>query len=219
MYKHFFKHLFDYLFALILIILLSPLFIIVSIIIKIDSKGPAIFKQVRSGKDNKNFTIYKFRTMRQDNDLFDKSKDDQNTKIGYILRKTSIDELPQLFNVLKGEMSFIGPRPWVTEYAKYFTKTQMHRLDVLPGITGYAQVCGRNGLDVFKKIEADIYYADHLTFFMDLKVLYLTFVTIFSKKGYSNNKQGIHNEIEDLKKQHEKKKSNSKPKAKFNKKK
>lgn len=219
MYKHFFKHVFDFVFALILVIILLPLFLIVSILIKIDSKGPIIFKQVRTGKNNKDFTIYKFRTMKQDNNLFDSSKDDQNTKIGVFLRKTSIDELPQLFNILKGEMSFIGPRPWVTEYAKYFTKNQMHRLDVLPGITGYAQACGRNGLNIFEKIDADIYYASHLTLFMDIKVLYLTFVTVFSRKGYTNNKQGIYNEIDALKQQHDKKKNNAKPKAKFNKKK
>ena len=123
MYRKVIKKLLDLILALILVILLSPLMIIIAIMIKIDSKGPIIFKQIRSGKNNKNFTLYKFRSMIYNNNLYDTSVEDQVTKIGRILRKTSLDELPQLFNILKGEMSFIGPRPWILDYAKYFNIT------------------------------------------------------------------------------------------------
>lgn len=127
MYKRFIKRILDLLLATILLVLLSPIFIIVSIAIKLETKGPVIFKQIRSGKHNKEFTLYKFRSMTANNDFYNTKEEDQITKVGRVLRKTSLDELPQLFNILKGQMSFIGPRPWITDYAKYFTKHQMRR--------------------------------------------------------------------------------------------
>ena len=202
MYKHVFKRVFDIFFALLLIILLMPLMLIISIAIKINSKGPAIFKQIRSGKNNKEFMLYKFRSMTANNNFYDKSKEDQVTKVGKILRKTSLDELPQLFNIIKGEMSFIGPRPWVVDYAKNFTEYQMRRLEVLPGITGLAQCSGRNNLSIFERIEIDIKYVDNMNLIMDIKIIFKTIISILKREGFSNSKSAIHEELLALKNQH-----------------
>ncbi len=202
MYKHFFKRLFDILFALILIIPLAPIMLIVAIVIKLDSKGPAIFKQVRSGKNNKEFMLYKFRSMTCNNDFYDKTKEDQVTKVGSFIRKTSLDELPQLINILKGEMSFIGPRPWVIDYAKYFTEHQMRRLEVLPGITGLAQASGRNAISILDRINLDVEYVDNINLLLDIKIIVKTIIGIIKKEGFSNSKSAIHEELRTLKEQH-----------------
>ena len=169
--------------------------------IKIDSKGPVIFKQIRSGKNNKNFTLYKFRSMIYNNNLYDTSVEDQVTKIGRILRKTSLDELPQLFNILKGEMSFIGPRPWILDYAKYFTKHQMRRLEVLPGITGLAQCSGRNNLGIIERIDIDVEYVENMSLFLDIYIVLKTIKSVLKKEGFSNSKSAIHEELNILKNQ------------------
>lgn len=199
MYRKVIKKLLDLILALILIILLSPLMLIISIMIKIDSKGPVIFKQIRSGKNNKNFTLYKFRSMIYNNNLYDTSVEDQVTKIGRILRKTSLDELPQLFNILKGEMSFIGPRPWILDYAKYFTKHQMRRLEVLPGITGLAQCSGRNNLGIIERIDIDVEYVENMSLFLDIYIVLKTIKSVLKKEGFSNSKSAIHEELNILK--------------------
>ena len=201
MYRKVIKKLLDLILALILVILLSPLMIIIAIMIKIDSKGPVIFKQIRSGKNNKNFTLYKFRSMTCNNNLYDTSVEDQVTKIGRILRKTSLDELPQLFNILKGEMSFIGPRPWILDYAKYFTKHQMRRLEVLPGITGLAQCSGRNNIGIIERIDIDVEYVENMSLFLDIYIVLKTIKSVLRKEGFSNSKLAIHEELNILKNQ------------------
>lgn len=214
MYRKVIKKLLDLILALILVILLSPLMIIIAIMIKIDSKGPVIFKQIRSGKNNKNFTLYKFRSMIYNNNLYDTSVEDQVTKIGRILRKTSLDELPQLFNILKGEMSFIGPRPWIVDYAKYFTKHQMRRLEVLPGITGLAQCSGRNNLGIIERIDIDVEYVENMSLFLDIYIVLKTIKSVLKKEGFSNSKSAIHEELNILKNQN--KTSNRKKNKKHN---
>ncbi len=139
-YRNIIKRIADIILATFALILCSPIMLISAILIKVDSKGPVIFKQKRVGYKGKSFNIYKFRTMYHDV----KFGENKPTKVGNILRKTSIDELPQLVNIIKGDMSFIGPRPWITEYSKYFTEKEKKRWDVLPGLSGYAQIKGRN---------------------------------------------------------------------------
>ena len=204
MYKNYIKRIIDFVLALLLVIILSPLLIFIAIVIRLQDGGAAIFKQVRSGKNNKEFTLYKFRSMTVNNDFNDKSEEDKVTKIGAFIRKTSLDELPQLFNILKGEMSFIGPRPWVTGYAKNFTKEQMHRLDVLPGITGLAQCSGRNNLTILDRINIDIEYVNNISFILDVKIFFKTIKCILMKEGFSNSKSAIHEEIKVLENQHNK---------------
>ena len=187
-----------------MIIILSPLFLIVSLLVKCTSKGPVFFLQERTGKDGKNFFVYKFRSMHVDNDVLDFSRMDKATPVGKFIRKTSLDELPQLINILKGEMSFIGPRPWITEYAKYFTEHQKRRLEVKPGLTGYAQCMGRNGITVIEKINYDIEYVEKISLFMDIKIIFLTLYTVLTAKNADGNKNIIKTEIDDLKAQHKK---------------
>lgn len=200
MYKYI-KRLMDLILAIIGLILAGLPMIIVAIAIKLESKGPALFKQVRTGKDGKNFKLYKFRSMTVDNDVMNFKTENKITKVGKVIRKTSLDELPQLFNIIKGEMSFIGPRPWITEYYNNFNAHQKRRVEVLPGITGLAQSTGRNNLTVFEKINYDIEYVDNFSFKTDLKVVLKTIKTVLSKEGAELSKYGIKEEIEDLKAQ------------------
>ena len=144
---------------------------------KISDGGSVIFKQRRPGKDGKIFTVYKFRTMSEkteDENGRELSDVERMTKIGSFLRKTSLDELPQLFNVLKGDMSFIGPRPLLCEYLELYTPYQMRRHEVLPGISGLAQVNGRNAITWEEKFDYDVYYVDHMSFWLDLRILFKT---------------------------------------------
>lgn len=200
MYKYI-KRLMDLILAIIGLILAGIPMIIVAIAIKLESKGPALFKQVRTGKDGKNFKLYKFRSMTVDNDVMNFKTENKITKVGKVIRKTSLDELPQLFNIIKGEMSFIGPRPWITEYYNNFNAHQKRRVEVLPGITGLAQSTGRNNLTVFEKINYDIEYVDNFSFKTDLKVVLKTIKTVLSKEGAELSKYGIKEEIDDLKAQ------------------
>lgn len=201
MYKQIVKPTLDIIFSLILIITLSWLFIIIVLCIKIDSPGQVIFKQKRTGKNGKIFNMYKFRTMKiQLNDGTHKlTHDERITKFGSFLRKTSLDELPQLFNILKGEMSFIGPRPWIPEYYASFLEFQKHRVDVKPGITGLAQVMGRNSIDVFKKINYDLEYVIKISFQMDVYVIFLTLKNIFKTEQAEIKQEKIIDEINMLK--------------------
>lgn len=200
MYKYI-KRVLDFCIALILLIILAIPMIIISIAIRLDSKGPAIFKQERTGLNGNKFCLYKFRTMAEDNNVRDFSREDRHTRIGRILRKTSLDELPQLFNILLFDMSFIGPRPWIPEYYENMNEEQRHRCDVLPGITGLAQCKGRNNISIFKKIEYDLEYVNNLSLIMDIKIWILTVKTVFSKEGADAGKGTIKNEIAELKKQ------------------
>ena len=196
-----FKRLFDILVSLFGIILTLPIMIIVAIAIKLDSKGPAIFKQERTGRYGKTFKVWKFRSMAVNNDVRDFSKKDQHTKVGTFIRKTSLDELPQLFNILFGKMSFIGPRPWITDYYDNMTEEQRHRTDVRPGLTGLAQAKGRNNISIFDKINYDLEYIDNFGIIEDIKIVFLTIKTVFSKEGADAGKNVIQNELEDLKTQ------------------
>lgn len=200
MYKYV-KRILDLIIAITLFIIFLIPMIIISILIKLDSKGPVLFKQVRTGKNGKPFNLYKFRSMAVDNDVHDFSKQDNHTKVGDILRKTSLDELPQIINILKGEMSFIGPRPWITDYYENMTEEQRHRNDVLPGITGLAQAKGRNNITIFDKINYDLEYVKNYSFIQDVKIVFLTIKTVLSKEGADAGKGTIQVELDTLKTQ------------------
>lgn len=196
----FIKFLFDKIFSFVLLILLLPLLIIISIMIKLDSKGPILYKQVRTGKYGKNFNIYKFRTMIVDNDVSKLDVSDKYTKFGDFLRKTSLDELPQLFLIMTGKMSFIGPRPWIPEYYDKMNDIERHKYDVLPGLTGLAQVNGRNNINVFEKINYDLLYIKNYSLIQDIKIVFLTIKTLFDKTGVNAGKNTIKKELNDLSK-------------------
>lgn len=197
------KRAIDIIFALLLLIFASIPMIVVAIAIKLEDGGPVIYKSKRMGKGLKTFNTYKFRSMKTNREeLHSKLSHEQMvTKVGKFIRKTSLDELPQLFNVLKGEMSFIGPRPWIPEYYEWFTDEQKRRVDVLPGISGLAQAKGRNGINIFKKIEYDLEYVDHISLWMDIKCIYLTIITVLKKDSAEISEKGIKQEIEELKRQ------------------
>lgn len=194
------KFIFDRLLAIFGLIIASPLMLIIAIAIKLDSKGDILFKQVRTGKKNKNFTMYKFRTMVQSNDVHDFKKADEHTRVGKILRKTSLDELPQLFSIATGKMSFIGPRPWITDYYDNMNEEQRHRNDVRPGLTGLAQAMGRNNISIFKKIEYDLEYINNYSIYQDIRIIFLTIKAVFSGRGADAGKETIQKELDDLKK-------------------
>ena len=176
------KRVIDFLFALILLIITSPIMLIAAIAIKAeDPKGPVLFRQDRPGRYAKIFKVNKFRTMMvaTEKNGVKLSDKDRLTKVGRLLRKTSVDELPQLFNILKGEMSFIGPRPLLVKYLPYYTEEEMKRHDVLPGISGWAQVNGRNAINWNEKFLYDIEYVENFSLIMDIKILFFTIYKIF----------------------------------------
>ena len=189
------KYILDRLIGIVLAIVLLPFMIIIAIIIKIDSKGPVFFKQKRTGKKGKSFTIYKYRTM----------INDVPTKFGSFLRKTSLDELPQIYSIIIGKMSFIGPRPWMEEYFYSMNIVQKHRYDVLPGLTGYAQVMGRNNITIFKKIDYDLEYIKKYSLWLDIKIIFMTIKTVISKQGVDYTINDIKNEIKELKRSNKRK--------------
>lgn len=198
-----FKRIVDFILAVILLIIFAIPMVIVAICIKVEDRGPIIYKSKRMGKGLKEFNVYKFRSMKtKREELHSKlSHEEMVTKVGKFIRKTSLDELPQLFNIIKGEMSFIGPRPWIPEYYVWFTDEQKRRADVLPGISGLAQVKGRNGINIFKKIDYDLQYVNNISFKQDLKLVFETIKTVFSKANAEISEQGIKEEINDLKTQ------------------
>lgn len=184
MYRKYFKRIIDVTASGISLILLFPIFIIVTISTKVDSNGPALFTQKRVGKEGKEFKIFKFRTMLTFEDSFYPDGSpienyDRITKVGNILRKTSIDELPQLINIFIGNMSIVGPRPTLSYQVEKYDDNQAIRLKVKPGLTGLAQVNGRNSLSWEQKIQYDIDYVDNITFLNDLKIIIKTFVVVF----------------------------------------
>lgn len=203
MYQHVVKRILDIILAAILLVIAAIPMAIVAICIKIEDKGPIIYKSKRMGKGCKVFNTYKFRSMKHNREELKSnlSHEEMVTKVGKVIRKTSLDELPQLFNILKGEMSFIGPRPWILEYYEWFTDEQKRRSNVLPGISGLAQVKGRNGINIFKKIEYDLYYVDHISFFLDVKLVFETIVQVFKKTNAEISEQDIKEEIRELQKQ------------------
>ncbi|MBR5389109.1 sugar transferase [Candidatus Saccharibacteria bacterium] len=195
------KYIFDRAVSLSGLIIASPIMIIIAIIIKLDSEGPVFFKQERTGKNGDNFLLYKFRTMVADNDVHNYNTDDQCTRVGEFLRRTSLDELPQLFAIASGKMSFIGPRPWIPDYYDNMDKIQRQRYMVRPGLTGLAQAMGRNDLTIFKKIEYDLIYIKNYSLAQDILIVLWTIRTILSKKGVNAGKSTIHAEIGALKRQ------------------
>lgn len=197
MYKYV-KRFFDLITAIIILIVLFIPMVIIAILIKLDSKGPVFFKQERTGKDGKIFLLYKFRSMAVDNDVHDFNCQDKKTRVGRVLRKFSLDEFPQIINIIKGEMSFIGPRPWIPDYYENMTDYQRRRNDVLPGITGLAQVKGRNNINIIAKINYDLEYVKNFSFRQDVKIFFLTIATVLSKEGADAGKNTIHTELEML---------------------
>ena len=183
------KRTFDIFLSLFLIIILSPIIIFTAILVYFKIGTPIIFKQTRAGLNDKIFTIYKFRTMSEERDKNGKLLPDDKrlNRVGLTIRKTSLDELPQLFNVLKGDMSFVGPRPLLEEYLKLYNKQQRRRHTVIPGITGWAKVNGRNAISWEEKFKLDIWYVDNHSFLLDLKILWLTFLKVIQRSDISSN--------------------------------
>ena len=184
-----FKSLFDKTLALFLIILFSPIYIIVSLLIFFKMGSPILFRQKRPGYKEKIFGIYKFRTMTNEKDANGNLLPDDKrlVGIGKFIRSTSLDELPQLFNVLKGEMSFVGPRPLLEEYLPLYNEKQKRRHDVKPGITGWAQVNGRNAISWEQKFDYDVWYVDNQSFWLDIKILWLTFLKVVKRSDISSS--------------------------------
>jgi undecaprenyl phosphate N,N'-diacetylbacillosamine 1-phosphate transferase len=187
MYAGTVKPLFDFIFALVLTIVFSPLYLLVGLLILLSMGRPLLFVQTRPGRDEKPFTIYKFRTMTNETDETGALLgDEQRLKgVGKLIRSLSLDELPQLFNVLKGEMSFVGPRPLLVEYLPLYNDEQKRRHEVKPGITGWAQVNGRNAISWKEKFEFDVYYVDHISFLLDCKIIWMTLKKVFAREGIS----------------------------------
>jgi len=183
------KRIFDSLFSLISLLILMPIIIIVSILIKINIGSPVIFTQQRPGLHGKPFFVYKFRTMTNETDHNGNLLPDYKrlTGFGRLIRKLSLDELPQLFNVLKGDISLVGPRPLLMEYLELYTPEQARRHEVRPGITGWAQVNGRNAISWEEKFKLDVWYVDNQSFWLDLKILYMTVIKVFKSEGINQS--------------------------------
>ena len=192
-----FKRFMDIVLSIIGLIIISPILLIVSLAIKIDSKGPVIFKQERIGKDGKAFKIYKFRSMvvgaeKMGTGVYSKKGDNRVTRVGKFIRMTSIDELPQLVNILKGEMSFIGPRPVLTYHPwKYeeYTPEQLKRFEVRPGVTGLAQIHGRKQVEWEKRIKYDVEYVEKLGLWLDIKIFFITIYKVLFMKDNENTEK------------------------------
>lgn len=184
-YQRFVKRPMDFVLSLIAIVILSPILLIVAILVRTKLGSPVIFKQKRPGLDEKIFTLYKFRTMTDERDENGELLPDsvRLTKFGKLLRSTSLDELPELFNILRGDMSIVGPRPLAVQYLPYYNETEKHRHDVRPGLTGLAQINGRNGLNWDDRFRYDIEYIKNIVFFYDLKIILKTFLKVFKKEG------------------------------------
>ncbi|STQ88168.1 undecaprenyl phosphate N,N'-diacetylbacillosamine 1-phosphate transferase [Helicobacter pullorum] len=189
MYKNLIKPILDFILAFLLIIIFSPIILIVALLIKLKLGSPILFTQERPGLNGKIFRIYKFRTMSDERDSKgDLLSDELRLKgFGKLIRKSSLDELPQLFNVLKGEMSFVGPRPLLVEYLELYNQEQAKRHNVKPGITGWAQVNGRNAISWEEKFKLDVYYVEHISFMLDCKILYMTFFKVLKRKDINSN--------------------------------
>lgn len=192
MYKNYFKRVVDFTMALVALICLSPIFIIITIGLFFANQGRPFFLQSRPGKRERIFTIVKFKTMNDKKDDAGNLLSDAErlTKIGAFVRKTSLDEIPQLINVLKGDMSLIGPRPLLTSYLPLYNEFQKRRHDVRPGITGWAQVNGRNAISWHQKFEYDVWYVEHFSLWVDLKILMKTIQKVLQSEGI-NAKQGV----------------------------
>lgn len=187
-YKQFLKRPMDFILALLAIIILSPILLIVALLVRINLGSPIIFKQERPGLNEKIFTMYKFRTMTNQLDENGNLLPDEIrlTKFGKFLRSTSLDEIPELFNILKGDMSIVGPRPLLVEYLKLYDEHQKRRHEVRPGLSGLAQVNGRNAISWDEKFNLDVEYVNNITFVGDLKIIFLTIKKVFIREGINS---------------------------------
>lgn len=192
MYKHFFKRLLDFILSLLALSILGPILLIIIVWLHFANKGAgAFFLQDRPGKNDKIFKVIKFKTMTDERDAEGNLLPDADrlTKVGKFVRSSSIDELPQLINVLKGDMALIGPRPLLVQYIPLYSTEQARRHEVRPGITGWAQCNGRNAINWTKKFELDVWYVDHCSFLLDLKIIFLTIKKVFVREGISQEGQ------------------------------
>lgn len=188
-YERFFKRPIDIFCALAAIIVFSWLYILVAILVRVKLGSPVIFCQERPGKDEKIFKLYKFRTMTDERDENGELLPDEVrlTKFGKLLRSTSLDELPEAFNILKGDMSVIGPRPLLVKYLPYYTEEEHYRHDVRPGLSGYAQIHGRNNVNWDERLKLDVFYVDHVSFAMDIRILLDTVLVVLKREGISTD--------------------------------
>lgn len=197
MYRHFFKRFIDIIISLIGILVGGIPMLIVALLIKLDSPGPVLFKQVRLGKNGKQFHIYKFRSMcvgAEKSGVYSDKQDKRVTKVGKFIRATSLDELPQFFNILKGDMSLIGPRPPLTYHPwplEEYTDFQRRMFEVRPGITGWAQVHGRKDVEWHHRIELSVWYVDHLSFWLDIKIMFKTVFKVLSNADNENKGETV----------------------------
>lgn len=184
MYKKYVKRMLDFILSLLALIILMPVMLIIYILVRIKLGKPAIFKQKRPGKDEKIFTLYKFRTMTNEKDENGKLLPDSQrlTKFGKFLRSSSLDELPELINIIKGDMSIVGPRPLAVQYLPYYNEQEKHRHDVRPGLTGLAQINGRNNLSWEEKFEYDLNYINEITLKNDINIILKTIIKVFKKQ-------------------------------------
>lgn len=197
-YRNYLKRPMDFILSLIAIIILSPLILVVDILVRIKLGSPVIFKQKRPGLNEKIFTLYKFRTMTDERDENGELLPDEVrlTKFGEFLRSTSLDELPELFNILKGDMSIVGPRPLLVQYLPLYNEHQKRRHEVRPGLTGWAQVNGRNAISWEEKFDLDVEYVDNISFILDSKIILLTLKKVLSREGINQEGKAT---IEDFK--------------------
>ena len=192
MYKYFFKRLIDFIIVFCVLVVIWPILLIITLWLHFANKGAgAFFAQERPGKGGKVFKVIKFKTMTDERDADGNLLPDADrlTNVGRFVRSTSIDELPQLINVLKGDMALIGPRPLLVQYLPLYSKEQARRHDVRPGITGWAQVNGRNAISWTKKFELEVWYVDHCSFWLDVKIIFLTIKKVFVREGISQEGQ------------------------------
>lgn len=192
MYKHFFKRLIDFILVLCVLLVIWPILLIITVWLHFANKGAgAFFFQERPGKNGKIFKVIKYKTMTDERDADGNLLPDADrlTKVGRFVRSTSVDELPQLINVLKGDMALIGPRPLLPQYLPLYSPEQARRHEVRPGITGWAQINGRNAISWTKKFEYDVWYVDHCSFWLDLKIVFLTMKKVFIREGISQEGQ------------------------------
>lgn len=186
-YEKYLKRPLDCICSLVALLVLSPVFVVTALLVKIMLGSPVFFTQKRPGRDGKIFKLFKFRSMTDAKDENGQLLPDQSrmTKFGKTLRTTSLDELPELFNIIKGDMSIVGPRPLLVRYLPRYSERQARRHEVRPGLTGWAQVNGRNLVSWEEKFENDVYYVDHISFLMDMKIIFKTFSVVFGHKGIS----------------------------------
>ena len=193
MYKFFLKRAIEFILSLSGLVFLMPIYLVIIVMVRINLGSPIFFKQERPGLNNKVFNIYKFRTMTNEHDNYGNLLPDEIrlTNFGRFLRSTSLDELPSLWSVLKGDMSLIGPRPLLVEYLPFFSEKQARRHEVRPGITGWAQVNGRNAISWEEKFELDVWYVDNLSIILDIKIIWLTIIKVLFRDGISPDNKDI----------------------------